>query len=256
MDLELTGKIAVVTGASRGIGLAIAQRLAAEGVQVVGGARSPGPDLEAVAETVAVDLGTPDGPERLVGHAIERFGGVDVLVNNVAGAELRADPAAVTDAEWQRTFELNFLSAVRAVRAALPAMVERGGGSIVSIASVNSYLPDPAGIDYSATKAALVSYSKSISLAYATKGIRANVVSPGLTATDMWLGSGGIADMVAGLTGGTREQAIAGAEGEVPTGRFLDPDEVARIVAVLASGAASGMTGTEVVVDAGITPTA
>ena len=254
MQLNLAGKVAVVTGASRGIGLAIARTLHEEGAVVVGGARNPGADLEAVADTVAVDLSTPEGPGRLVTHAIERHGGVDVLVNNVAGAELHADPLSLSDDEWLRSLELNFLSAVRACRAAVPNMVARGGGSIVTIASINSFLPDPSGVDYSVAKAALVSFSKSISLAYAKQGVRANVVSPGLTATDMWLGRGGIAEQVAGLTGGTKEEAIAGAEREPPIGRFLDPGEVARVVAVVASGAASGMTGAEVVVDGGVSP--
>ncbi len=150
--------------------------------------------------------------------------------------------------------ELNFLSAVRACRAAIPSMLERGGGSIVTIASVNSFLPDPSGIDYSVAKAALVSFSKSISLAYAKRGIRASVVSPGLTATDMWLGRDGIAEQAAALTGGTKQDAIAAAEAEVPIGRFLDPDEIARVVALVASEAASGMTGTEIVVDGGLNP--
>ena len=176
-------------------------------------------------------------------------------MNNVAGAELHADPLGLTDEQWLRSLELNFLSAVRACRVAVPSMIGRGGGSVVTIASVNSFLPDPSGIDYSAAKAALVSFSKSISLAYARQGVRANVVSPGLTATDMWLGSGGIAEQVAGLTGGTKEEAIAGAEREPPIGRFLEPEEIARVVVVVASGAASGMTGAEVVVDGGVSPT-
>ncbi len=177
-----------------------------------------------------------------------------MLVNNVAGGTLRPDPASVSDEEWLRSLELNLLSAVRAVRAAVPSMLARGGGAIVSVASVNAFLPDPSGVDYSVAKAGLVSFSKSISLAYAKQGIRANVVSPGLTGTEMWLGAGGVAEQVAAMTGGTKEEAIAGAEAEVPIGRFLDPAEVARVVVVLASGAASGMTGAEVVVDGGLNP--
>ena len=228
MDLGLNGKRAVVTGASRGIGAAIVNALEAEGARVVGGSRS-GP--------VDVDLSTPDGPQRLVERAVTELGGLDILVNSVGQGSTRPDPVAVSDDEWRATFDLNLMSAVRACRAAIPVMLEGGGGAIVMVSSVNAHLPEPSAIDYSAAKAALANFSKSLGLRYAADGIRVNVVSPGVTAT--------------------RErdaEEIAAVEREVPPGRMLEPDEVARVVALVASGAASGMVGTDVVVDGGLTP--
>src|SRR4051812_1179041 len=139
MDLELADKVAVVTGASKGIGLAIARELAAEGAQVVAGARGTG-SLAGIERVTpfAVDLTAPDGPARLVAHALERHGRVDVLVNNVGGVQLRLDGfLSTTDADFQGALELNFFSALRATRAAVAAMLERGGGTVVNVASVN-----------------------------------------------------------------------------------------------------------------------
>src|SRR5688572_15284472 len=141
MELGLTGKLAVVTGASRGIGAAVMEALGAEGARVVGGSRS-GP--------VEVDLSTPEGPGYLIERAVADIGGIDILVNNVGHGAMRPDPAAVTDADWRDSLELNLMSAVRACRAAIPVMLERGGGAIVSVASVNAFLPEPSAIDYSA----------------------------------------------------------------------------------------------------------
>lgn len=228
MELGLNGKLALVTGASRGIGAAVMSALEAEGARVVGGSRS-GP--------VEVDLSTAEGPRELVERAVAELGGLDILVNNVGHGAERADPAAVSDEEWRETFDLNLMSAVRGCRAAIPIMLERGGGAIVMVSSVNAFLPEPSAIDYSAAKAALVSFSKSLALRYAAEGIRVNVVSPGVTAT---------------RPRGAEE--LAAVEAEVPMRRMLDPDEVARMVVLAASGAASGMTGADVVVDGGLTP--
>lgn len=228
MELGLDGKLAVVTGASRGIGAAVVGALEAEGARVMGGARS-GP--------FKVDLSTPEGPGALVAHAVAELGGLDILVNNVGHGPARADPAAVSDDEWHGTLELNLMSAVRACRAAIPVMRARGGGAIVTVSSVNAFLPEPSAIDYSAAKAALVSFSKSLASRYAADGIRVNVVSPGVTGTR------------------PREaQEIAAVEEQVPMRRVLDPDEVARLVVLVASEAASGMTGADVVVDGGLSP--
>jgi NAD(P)-dependent dehydrogenase (short-subunit alcohol dehydrogenase family) len=228
MELGLEGKLTIVTGASRGIGAAVMRSLEAEGARVVGGART-GP--------VEVDLATPDGPRELVERAVAELGGLDILVNNVGAGVERPEPIAVTDDEWHETLELNLMSAVRACRAAIPLMLQRGGGAIVNVSSVNAFLPEPSAIDYSAAKAALVSFSKSLALRYAAEGIRVNVVSPGVTATRP-----------------RAAEEVASVETEVPMGRMLDPDEVARLVVLVASGAASGMTGADVVVDGGLTP--
>jgi NAD(P)-dependent dehydrogenase (short-subunit alcohol dehydrogenase family) len=151
MDLELADKVAVVTGASKGIGLAVARELAAEGAWVVAGARGTG-SLEGIEHVTpyAVDLTDPDGPARLIGHALERYGRIDVLVNNVGGVHLRLDGfLSTTDADFQGSLELNFFSALRATREAVAVIVEQGGGTIVNVAWVNAFFqPDGAVIDY------------------------------------------------------------------------------------------------------------
>ena len=250
MDLGLTGKRAVVTGASRGIGLATARALAAEGALVTAGARSRGPEVDGVTG-VEVDLARAGGPVRLV----EAAGGVDVLVNNVGGGMPRTAPLDATDADWIATLELNLLSAVRACRAAIPQMLERGGGAIVSVSSLNGYLPSPEAPDYSAAKAALVNWSKSLAGVYAKDGIRVNVVSPGVTATPMWIGEGGVADKVAAATGESRDDVIAAARAEHPIGRMLEPEELADAIVLLCSGRTTGITGVDLHVDGGLTPT-
>jgi NAD(P)-dependent dehydrogenase (short-subunit alcohol dehydrogenase family) len=165
MDLELAGKVAVVTGASKGIGMAVARELAAEGSLVVAGARTVGP-LEGLdgIEPFAVDLVDPEGPARLVEHAVEQHGRLDVLVNNVGGVQLRLDGFQnVSDADFQASLELNFFSALRAMRAAVAAMTPRGGGTIVNVTSVNAFFqPDGAVIDYGAAKAALLNVAKAL----------------------------------------------------------------------------------------------
>jgi len=175
MDLGLNGQVAVVTGASRGIGLAIVRALVAEGVTVHAGARNSSPELEELAATgsvrvVPVDLGEASGPARLVEAAGDR---IDILVNNVGSAPARTGGfLAVTDEEWLATLNLNLMAAVRTTRSALPVMLARGRGSIVNIGSVNAALPDPAVIDYSAAKAALAGFSKALSKEVGPKGIR------------------------------------------------------------------------------------
>jgi len=259
MDLALRGKVAVVTGASRGMGLATVRLLVEEGVKVVAGARNPGDGLAALGDAVtpvAVDLATPEGPGALVQRAIDEHGGLDLLVNNVGGADVNfGPPHELTDEVWARAIDLNFLSAVRAIRAAVPSMTERGGGAVVSVSSVNGFLPEPDAPDYSAAKAALVSFSKTCSKAYGGIGIRFNVVSPGMTATDLWVGDGGVADQVASQTGGDRDAVIEEASAMAPLGRFTEPEEVARVVTMLCSDATSAVTGADWVVDGGVTPT-
>jgi NAD(P)-dependent dehydrogenase (short-subunit alcohol dehydrogenase family) len=253
VDLGLTGKVAVVTGAGKGIGLAVVRSLAAEGARVVAGSRTVTPELAAAAaEAIAVDLSTPDGPAELVAAAGDR---IDVLVNNVGGAPARPEGfLAVTDEMWLGSWTLNLLSAVRTLRAALPVMLTTGG-VVVNVGSVNARLPDPLVVDYSAAKGALVNVAKSVAKEFGGRGIRVATVDPGPVATDLWLGSGGVAQTVGASTGAAPDDVAAGAAASMVTGRFTRPEEVADLVAFLASGRAGNLTGADVVIDGGLIPT-
>ena len=260
MDLELGGKVAVVTGASKGIGLAITQALAAEGVQVVAGARTVSAGLGALVESghiefVKVDLSTPTGATELINAAAAR-GRLDILVNNVGAVTPRLDGfLGVTDEEWMSSVTLTLMAAVRTTRAALPAMLAAGHGSIVTISSVNASLPDPAVIDYSAAKAALTNFCKSLSKEVGPGGIRVNTVSPGPVATDLWLGETGVAATVA-KAGGDYPAAVASqAAAQSVTGRFTQPHEVADLVLFLASDRAANITGADFTIDGGLITT-
>jgi NAD(P)-dependent dehydrogenase (short-subunit alcohol dehydrogenase family) len=258
MDLELNDKVAVVTGGSKGIGLAIVRALAAEGMRVVAGALTID-GLEGIdgVTALAVDLVETDGSQRLVREAVERHGRIDVLVNNVGGVKLRLSGFLdVSDDDFERSLQLNFFAALRATRAAVTEMLERGGGTIVNVASVNSFFhPDGLVIDYGAAKAALLNVAKALSQELGPKGIRINSVSPGPVATDLWLGEHGVAATIAAATGvdadAVREQAIAG----MPTGRFTTPEEVATLVALLASPRTGNVTGSNYVIDGGLVKT-
>jgi NAD(P)-dependent dehydrogenase (short-subunit alcohol dehydrogenase family) len=259
MDLELSGKVAVVTGASKGIGLAVARELAGEGALVVAGARSTETldDIDGVIP-YGVDLLDADGPAHLVGHAIELHGRVDVLVNNVGGLRPRVDGfMSITDADFEASFQLNFFAALRATRAALADMLGRGEGTIVNVASVNAFFePDSAVVDYGAAKAALLNVAKALSQELAPKGIRINSVSPGPVATDLWLGEDGVAATIGRATG-AEPDAIRDAviDQGIPTGRFSTPQEVATLVALLASPRTANVTGSDYVIDGGLIKT-
>jgi NAD(P)-dependent dehydrogenase (short-subunit alcohol dehydrogenase family) len=258
MDLGLHGQVAVVTGASRGIGLAITRSLVAEGTRVVAGARRSSSELDELAragsvQVLEVDLAEGAGPGRLV----ELAGGrVDILVNNVGSAPARTGGfLSVTDEQWQATIGLNLLPAVRATRSVLPVMLAAGRGAIVNISSVNAFLPDPAVIDYSAAKAALANFSKALSKEFGGRGIRVNTVSPGPVATALWLGADGVAQTVAHATGLKPEEVADKAAHDSVTGRFTQPAEVADAVLLLVSDRAANITGADITVDGGLIPT-
>jgi NAD(P)-dependent dehydrogenase (short-subunit alcohol dehydrogenase family) len=258
MDLGLTGKRALVTGASRGIGLAVARCLAAEGVTVVSGSRENSTELEALGESasivqVAVDLLTDSGPSDLV-KAATHDGPVDILVNNAGAVTPRLEGfLSVTDDDWWKTLNLSFMVAVRTTRALLPHMVERNSGSIVNNVSVNASLPDPLVIDYSAAKAALRNFSKALSKEFGPQGIRVNSVSAGPVATDLWLGDGGVAAIVAAAQGGAPDQIASQAVRDTATGRFTRPEEIADLIVFLASDRAANITGADYLIDGGLT---
>ncbi|SEP99816.1 SDR family oxidoreductase [Microlunatus flavus] len=260
MDLHLDGRIAVVTGASKGIGLAVTRRLVEEGATVVAGARHQGADLPGLVaggrvHFVPVDLSTPEGPTALA-EAAAALGGIDVLVNNAGAVSPRPGGfGSVGDDDWQATLTLTLMAAVRMVRAAVPQLRRRGGGSVVTISSVNAFLADPLVVDYSAAKAALTNLGKSLSKELGAEGIRVNTVSPGPVATDLWLGAGGVAETVGRSHGASAGDVAAQAAAQGVTGRFTRPEEVADLVAVLASDRLGNVTGADVVIDGGLTPT-
>jgi NAD(P)-dependent dehydrogenase (short-subunit alcohol dehydrogenase family) len=227
MELALAGRTAVVTGASRGIGLAITRTLAAEGARVVAGSLSGSPELDELSaradvRSVLADLSTPDGPAGLVEAATRDGNGLDVLVNNVGAVRPRPGGfLEVTDADWDQTLTINLLAAVRTMRAAIPHLAGRPGANIVTISSVNAFLPDPGVIDYSAAKGALSNLCKSLSKELGP-GIRVNTISPGPVGT---------------------------------TGRFTRPEEIADLVAFLCSTRAANITGSDFVIDGGLVTT-
>jgi len=258
MEHNLTGKTAVVTGAGRGIGLAVTQALTRAGARVVAGSLTASPDLQAAVspgggQALEIDLSVPDGPANLVAAAGEH---VDILVNNVGSAPPRLEGfLAITDEMWRHTIDLNLMTAVRASRAAIPGMLAHGGGVIVNIGSVNARLPDPTVLDYSASKAALVSFAKSLSKEFGPRGIRVNTVAPGPVATDLWLGADGVATQIGAASGQDPEQVAAAVAAGTVTGRFSRPDEIADLVLFLAGPHAANMTGADVVIDGGMITT-
>ena len=260
MDLGLTGKRAIVTGASKGIGLAITRTLVAEGVTVIAGARHTTSELNQLTangsvRAINIDLATESGPADLVGAALDS-GSVDILVNNVGAVTPRLDGfSSVTDEQWLASLTLTFLAAVRTTRAVLPAMLNAGHATIVNVCSVNAFLSDPAVIDYSAAKAALANFSKALSKEVGPRGVRVNAVSPGPVSTDLWLGDRGVAATVGGAQGVNRASVVREQEKQAPTGRFTTPQEVADLVVLLASDRAGNTTGSDFVIDGGLVTT-
>jgi len=258
VDLGLAGRTAVVTGASRGIGLAITRALVEEGVTVVAAARSGSQSLDELGDAVhvvQVDLSTPDGPATLIAAAVEALGGIDVLVNNVGAVHPRLGGfLSVSDDEWAATLDLDVLAAIRTMRAAIPHLTGRDGANIVTVSSVNAFLPDPGVLDYSAAKAALSNVCKSLSKELGP-AIRVNTVSPGPVATDLWLGAGGVAATVGGAGGRSADEVVRAQEAAAPSGRFTTPQEVADAVVFLASPRSANTTGADLVIDGGLIPT-
>ena len=207
-----------------------------------------------------MDLAAPDGPALLVEKAIGEHGRVDVLVNNVGAVRLRLDGfLGTSDEEFEWAMQMNFFTALRATRAALGPMLEQGGGTVVNVASVNAFFqPDAGTIDYGAAKAALVNLTKSLSQEFGPQGIRVNAVSPGPVSTDLWLGDHGVAETVAAASGvdvdTARETVVAGIGG-FATGRFTTPEEVATLIAMLASDRTANVTGANYVIDGGLIKT-
>lgn len=250
MELELSGKKAVVTGAGQGIGLAVVEALAEAGAEVYGGARTVGPELRAATKhTLEIDLATAEGPRLLVESALEEFGAIDILVNNVGGGVNWATSFLdIDDDVWERTFELNLFSTVRASRAALPSLVERKG-SIINIGSANSRLADPQLAHYCAAKAALTNLGKALSAEFSPQGVRVNTISPGPVRTRIWT-----KPEIARQAGMSPEEFVAAVPGKVglTTGAMVEPSEIAALVVLLTSGRVPSVTGADLSIDAGL----
>ncbi|MEU9407829.1 oxidoreductase [Streptomyces sp. NPDC048281] len=258
-DPGLAGRTVVVTGAGRGIGLAVVEAFLAAGARVVAGSRQRTDALDdhvkqgAELTVVEVDLATPDGPAALVAEAVALHGGVDVLVNNVGAVRPRVDGfLGMTDEDWEWTFTVNLMAAVRTTRAALPHLLATGAGRIVTVSSVNARLPDPLVIDYGAAKAALTNFCKALSKEVGPRGVRVNTIGPGPVETALWQGAGGVAATVGRSRGVDPREVARGAAGQSVTGRFTRPEEVADLVVYLAGPRAANITGADFVVDGGL----
>jgi NAD(P)-dependent dehydrogenase (short-subunit alcohol dehydrogenase family) len=260
MELHLAGKLVVVTGASKGIGLAITRAFAGEGASVVAGALKGSSDLDQLAREsdvrpVSVDLTSPEGPGELITTALSELGGIDILVNNVGAVRPRLEGfASLTDDDWDWVLTINFLAAARTMRAAVPHMLDRPGANIVTISSVNAFLPDPGVLDYSAAKGALTNLCKSLSKELGPR-IRVNTISPGPVRTDLWLGSSGVAATVGGASATDPDEVVRRQEAQAPSGRFTYPSEVADLALFLASDRAANVTGSDLVIDGGLVDT-
>jgi 3-oxoacyl-[acyl-carrier protein] reductase len=245
VDLGLEGKACVVTGASRGIGAATARLLVQEGAQVLGVSRSGG-DFQA-------DVTDPAAADRIVAECEERFGGIDVLVNN-AGTSSVVALDELTDEEWQDQWDLNVMASMRLMRAAAPRMVERGGGSIVNVASSSGKRPSSTNAAYSVAKAAQLSLSRAFADAWAGRGVRVNAVTPGPVETELWTGRGQMADQAATARGQDRDEVLESQAAKIPIGRFGTPEEIAGVIVVLCSGVTADVTGAAWSVDGGTVP--
>jgi 3-oxoacyl-[acyl-carrier protein] reductase len=254
MDLGLRDRVCVVTGASRGIGLAVSRRLAGEGGQVLMVARTEGP-LRAAAEEIgaewlAADVTDPACDERIVATCAEQMGGIDVLVNN-AGTSSVIPLDELDDEEFRAQFELNVMASMRLMRAAAPRMAERGWGRIVNVSSSSGKRPSQTNVAYSVAKAAQLSLSRAYADAYARRGVLVNAIAPGPVATELWTGEGGLGDQHAAATGATRAEALEAAAAKVPLGRLATPEEIADVVAFLCSERAADVVGAAWSVDGG-----
>ena len=246
MDLGLGGKRCLVTGSTGGIGLETARLLAAEGARVVTCGRSGAPGV-GEAGHVSLDLAPAGAPERAVAEAVGALGGLDVLVNNV-GLARHARFEEVPDEEWDSYWQLNVMSYVRATRAALPHLGR--GSAIVNVSSTAGKRPSTGMPHYSVTKAAVLSLSRLVADLYAPAGIRCNAVTPGPTATDAWLGEGGLADQ----QGGDRDEVLEKVGAGRPLGRLATPEEIASVIVFLCSERASYVTGAAWSADGGTVP--
>jgi 3-oxoacyl-[acyl-carrier protein] reductase len=258
MDLGLRGRVCVVTGSTGGIGLEAARLLAAEGARVIVSGRHSERVASARADTgaalgVVVDLSEPGAPEELISRAREAVGPVECLVNNV-GEAYQAEFEELSDRHWDELWQLNVMSYIRSIRAALPDMRAASKGVIVNVSSSAGKRPSTGMPNYSVTKAAVLSLSRLVADLYAKDGIRCNAVAPGPTATGAWLAPGGLADQQAERTGKERHEVLEAVGKGRPLGRLAEPEEIASVVAFLCSDRAAYVTGSAWSADGGTVP--
>ena len=237
MDLGIAGRVAVVTGASRGIGSATADRLEAEGARVVRVSRGEGIDVAAV-----------DAADRIAERAA---GPVDILVNN-AGTSFARGLDELSDDDWNGLWGLHVMASMRLMRAFAPGMAERGWGRIVNVTSSAAKRPSLTNAAYAVTKSAQATLSRVFADTYAAQGVLVNSVAPGPVSSGLWVDEGGLGDQTARAKGlGSRQEALDAQAAKVPLGRFGEPEEIASVVAFLCSELASNVTGAHWSADGG-----
>jgi 3-oxoacyl-[acyl-carrier protein] reductase len=264
MDLGLSGKVCVVTGAGRGIGRETSAQLCEAGAQVLLVARTEHELKEAAAECgrrgaaahgrathLACDVTEEDAAARIAAEADDRFGSIDVLVNNAGTAKWR-DLDDVPESDWYAAWELNVMAPLRLIKATAPGMAERGWGRIVNVASSAGKRPSQQIGEYSVAKAAELSLSRLFADRYASSGVRINAVCPGAVASELWMSPGGLLDQSRELYGhDSREEALAAAHSSRPVGRLAEVDEIAATIVFLCSERSSYVNGAAWSVDGG-----
>ena len=260
MDLGLSGRACLITGGSRGVGLQVARRLVAEGAGVLVVGRREDALRAAVAElgessaaSLALDVTAADAGERAVAACVERFGCLDVLVNNAGGNDVIA-LEELDDEEYRAQFEVHVMAPLRLMRAAIPHMLERGWGRVVNVASTSGRRPGTRNLAYGVSKAAELSLSRGYAEHYASRGILVNSVNPGPIAGELWLRDGGLADQAAAADGVSREAALRALAAGLPRGRMGTAAEVADVIGFLCSELAGNVVGAAWSVDGGAVP--
>jgi NAD(P)-dependent dehydrogenase (short-subunit alcohol dehydrogenase family) len=263
VDLHLTGKTAVVTGGSKGIGLEVVRLLLDEGVRVVTGSRSITPELkETTAIPITVDLSTPDGPQHLIDQARTELGAIDILINNAGIGDhsnltqgATNNVLSLPDKAWTDSFDINFYSALRATRAAMPSLIERNG-VVINVSSIGARLPGGGPADYNIAKTALNALTKAVAEQFGAQGVRALSISPGPVSTSVWTDPDGFIGQVAQARGITHEELSGNMlkSFNAATGRISTPEEVARLIVFAVSP--NNITGADFLVDGGLVKTA